>query len=124
MPSVTTRAAESPGAPDQGWDPGPRGAAGSAAPALAATHLGKPSHVVTNNLGVRALELLDDLEALVKLGEDIHHRAREERMLRCLLELGGVRGRVSRRQAGEILALLGTYWVWRDKPSSTPQAAQ
>lgn len=44
-------------------------------------HLGKPSHVVPHNLGVRALELFDDLKALVKLGEDIHHGAGEQGML-------------------------------------------
>lgn len=72
---------ESPGALSQGWDQGPRGAVGPTASAPAAAHLGKPSHVVPNNLGVRALELLDDLEALVELGEDVHHRAREECVL-------------------------------------------
>jgi len=76
----------SPGLP--GWDRVPRGAAGPEAPAPAAAHLGKPSHVVPNNLGVRALQFLDDLEALVELGEDVHHGAREERVLRRLLELG------------------------------------
>lgn len=56
-------------------------------PALAGAHLGKPSHVVPHNLGIRALQLLDDLKALVELGENIHHGAGEERVLRGLLEL-------------------------------------
>lgn len=72
---------ESPGALGQGWNQVPRGAAGPVAPTPAAAHLGKPSHIVPNNLGVRALKLLDDLEALVELGEDIHHGAREECVL-------------------------------------------
>lgn len=66
----------------QGWNWGPKHATG-----LAAAHLGKPSHVVPNNLGIGALKFLDDLEALVELGEDVHHGAREERVLGCLLEL-------------------------------------
>lgn len=53
------------------------------------SHLGKTPHVMTHNLGVRALQLLDDLEALIELGEDIHYRAREQGMLRGLLELQG-----------------------------------
>lgn len=56
-------------------------------PALAGAHLGKPAHVVPHNLGVGALQLLDDLKALVELGENVHHGAGEERVLRGLLEL-------------------------------------
>lgn len=63
------------------------GTVGPAAPTVAAAHLGKPPHVVPNNLRVRALKLLDDLKALVELGEDVHHGAREKRVLRRLLEL-------------------------------------
>ena len=37
--------------------------------------------VVPHNLGVRTLEFLDDLKALVELGEDIHHGAGEQGML-------------------------------------------
>lgn len=42
---------------------------------------------MAHDLGVRTLQLFDDLEALVKLGEDVHHGAGEQGMLRCLLEL-------------------------------------
>lgn len=42
---------------------------------------------MSNNDGVWALELLNDLKALIELGEDIHHWAREQSMLGCLLEL-------------------------------------
>jgi hypothetical protein len=61
------------------------------------THLGKPPHVVTNDLRVWTLELADDLEALVELGEHVHHGAGEERVLRRLLEL---RRRRRRRRLG------------------------
>lgn len=81
LPVAGWEVAESPGVPGQSWDWVPRGAAGPVAPALAAAHLSKPSHVVPNNLGIRALKLLDDLKALVELGEDIHHGAGEESML-------------------------------------------
>lgn len=73
--------------------PGALGRAGTGVPgvvltpALAGAHLGKPSHVVPHNLGIGALQLLDDLKALVELGEHIHHRAGEECVLRGLLEL-------------------------------------
>lgn len=53
------------------------------------SHLGKTPHVMAHNLGVGTFQLLDDLEALVELGEDIHYRAREQGMLRGLLELQG-----------------------------------
>ena len=51
------------------------------------THLGKPPHVVTNDLRVWTLELADDLEALVELGEHVHHGAGEQGVLRSHLEL-------------------------------------
>ena len=44
---------------------------------------------MSHDLGVRTVQFLDDLKALVELGEDVHHRAGEKSMLRCLLELGG-----------------------------------
>lgn len=56
---------------------------------LPGAHLGEPPHVVPDNLRVGALEFLDDLKALVELGEDVHHGAGEERVLRRLLELCG-----------------------------------
>lgn len=37
--------------------------------------------------GVRAVQLLDNLKALIELSEDVHHRAGEQSMLRCLLKL-------------------------------------
>ena len=40
-----------------------------------------------HDTGVRTFQFLDDLKALVELGEDIHHRTREESMLRRLQEL-------------------------------------
>lgn len=50
-------------------------------------YLSKPPIVVSNNDRVWALQLLNDLKALVELGEHIHHWAREQSVLRCLLEL-------------------------------------
>lgn len=44
---------------------------------------------MSHDLGVRTVQFFDDLKALVELGEDVHHRARKESMLRCLLELVG-----------------------------------
>lgn len=37
--------------------------------------------------GVRAVQFLDNLKALIELSEDVHHRAGEQSMLRSLLEL-------------------------------------
>lgn len=54
-----------------------------------------------HDLGVGALELLDDLEALVELGEDVHHGAGEERVLRGLLELRGGAGQEGTVRAGQ-----------------------
>lgn len=50
-------------------------------------HLGKSLHVVANDLRVRTLQLADDFKALVELGEHVHHRAGEQRVLRRDLEL-------------------------------------
>lgn len=50
-------------------------------------HLGKSFHVVADNLRIWTLQLADDFEALVELGEDVHHRAGEQSVLRCDLEL-------------------------------------
>ena len=50
-------------------------------------HLGKSFHVAPYDLRVGALQLAYDLKALVELGEHVHHRAREQSMLRRLLEL-------------------------------------
>ena len=64
-----------------------------------------------HNLGVRALKLLDNLKALVKLGEDVHHGAGEQGMLRGLLELQGKGGQergVRARQSPEPNPLLST----------------
>lgn len=77
LPTAGGRGHREPRSPSQGWHWGPRGGA----------HLGKPSHVVPHNLGVGALQFLDDLKALVELGENVHHGAGEERVLRGLLEL-------------------------------------
>lgn len=48
---------------------------------LALLHLGKAPHIVPHDLGVRAFKFLDDLKALVELGEDVHHRAGKQGML-------------------------------------------
>lgn len=50
-------------------------------------HLGEAPVVVGDHGGVGAVQLLDDLEALVELSEDVHHRAGEQSVLRRLLEL-------------------------------------
>ena len=43
----------------------------------------------SEHIGVWAVQLLDDLKALVELREDVHHGAGEQSMLRGLQELGG-----------------------------------
>lgn len=50
-------------------------------------HLGKASVIMCHHRGVRAVQLLDNLKALIELSEDVHHRAGEQSMLRCLLKL-------------------------------------
>lgn len=50
-------------------------------------HLSKSAAVEGHDFGVGTLQFLDDLKTLVKLGEDVHHRTREESMLRRLLKL-------------------------------------
>lgn len=55
-------------------------------------HLGKAPVVLSHHGRVGAVQLLDDLEALVELSEDVDHRAGEERVLGRLLELKGKRG--------------------------------
>lgn len=62
---------------------------GSAAAAAEVAHLGKSFHVVADDLRIRTLQLADDFEALVELGEDVHHRAGEQSVLRRHLELEG-----------------------------------
>jgi len=54
---------------------------------LMLSYLCKSAHEVSKSLRVRTLQLLNDLKALVQLREHIHHRAREESMFWCLLEL-------------------------------------
>lgn len=54
-------------------------------------YLGEAFHTVAYDLGVRTLQLADDLKALVELREDIHHGAGEQSMLRSHLELLGER---------------------------------
>lgn len=44
-------------------------------------HLGKTPAVEGHDFGVGTLQFLDDLKALVELGEDVHHRTGEESML-------------------------------------------
>lgn len=51
------------------------------------THLCESSHQVGQCFGVRALQLLNNLKALVQLSKDINHRAGKERVVRCLLKL-------------------------------------
>lgn len=87
--------------------------------ALAGAHLGKTSHVVPHNLGVGALQLLDDLKALVELGENVHHGAGEEGVLRGLLELWEGH-EVSAARVGDIWAPVRTKWPSRDKQGSRP----
>lgn len=50
-------------------------------------HLGESSTVLRHDFRVGTLQFLDDLKALVELGENVHHRAGEQSMLRRLLEL-------------------------------------
>lgn len=57
------------------------------------SHLGEAPVVLSHHGGVGAVQLLDDLEALVELSEDVDHRAGEERVLGRLLELGGREGK-------------------------------
>ena len=51
------------------------------------SHLGETSVVVGHHGGVGAVQLPDDLKALVELSEDVHHRAGEQGVLGRLLEL-------------------------------------
>lgn len=51
------------------------------------SHLGEAAVIVGHHRGVRAVQFLDNLKALVELSEDVHHRAGEQSMLRRLLEL-------------------------------------
>ncbi len=51
------------------------------------THTREAFHVMFDNFRMRTLKFLDDVKTLVKLCEDIRHRTREQRMLRCLLKL-------------------------------------
>lgn len=51
-------------------------------------HLGESSVVVSQHGRVGTVQLADDPEALVELRENVHHRAGEQRVLRCRLELG------------------------------------
>ncbi len=44
-------------------------------------HLGEPAAIEGHDFGVGTLQFLDDLKALVELGEDVHHRTGEESML-------------------------------------------
>lgn len=50
-------------------------------------HLGEAPVVLGHHGRVGAVQLLDDLEALVELREDVHNRAGEQSVLRRLLEL-------------------------------------
>ena len=61
--------------------------------ALARAYLGEAAVVVGHGLGVGAVQLLDDLEALVELCEHVHHGAGEQSVLRRLLELDQDTGR-------------------------------
>lgn len=45
---------------------------------------------MSHDTGVGAFQFLDDLEALVELGEDVHHGAGEQSVLRRLLELNQI----------------------------------
>ncbi len=51
------------------------------------SHLGEASVIMTHHNGVGAVQLLDDLKALVELSEDVNHRAGEKSVLGRLLEL-------------------------------------
>lgn len=50
-------------------------------------HLSKAAVVLAHHHRVGAVQLPDDLKALVELREDVHHRAGEEGVFRRLLEL-------------------------------------
>lgn len=56
------------------------------------SYLGEAATVLSQDVWVGTLQLPDDLKALVELGEDVHHGAGEQRVLRCLLELRQQRG--------------------------------
>ena len=51
------------------------------------SHLGESLHVVPNNLRVGTLQFADDFKALIELREHVHHRAGEQSVLWCDLEL-------------------------------------
>lgn len=51
------------------------------------SYLGEAATVLGHDIRVRTFEFLYDLKALIELGENIHHRAGEQSMLRSLLEL-------------------------------------
>lgn len=51
------------------------------------SYLGEAATVQSQDVWVGTLQLPDDLEALVELGEDVHHGAGEQSVLRRLLEL-------------------------------------
>lgn len=50
-------------------------------------YLGEAATVLSHDVRVGTLQFLDDLETLVELGEDVHHGAGEQGVLRSLLEL-------------------------------------
>lgn len=50
-------------------------------------HLGESAAVEGHDFGVGTFQFLDDLKALVELGEDVHHRTGKEGVLGRLLEL-------------------------------------
>lgn len=52
------------------------------------SYLGEAPVVLAHHRGVGAVQLLDDLKALVELGEDVYHWAGEQSMLGRRLELG------------------------------------
>lgn len=64
---------------------------------------------MSHNLWIWALQLLDDFKALVELGEDVDHRAGEEGVLRCLLELGRGKRRGNAFQMDARLGILPSY---------------
>lgn len=65
-------------------------------------HLGKSFHVVADDLGIRTLQLADDFEALVELGEDVHHGAGEQSVLRRHLELDSQKKKSEKARWGSI----------------------
>lgn len=50
-------------------------------------YLGEAATVLSHDVRVRTFQFPDYLKALVELGEDVHHRAGEQSVLRRLLEL-------------------------------------